>query len=218
MRFKDKYYDDFNAVLLSKGQRQKPEKEWIEYGKVPGSSKALYQDTETFMPYQRPVVILSKDQTQLSDLYEWLDGSGELDLEEGGYQNARVLTVESETEEHQLGWTRITVIFELQPYLFLPSTTITLTSGQSIWNPGIESDPYLKITGSGSVTVTINGKSFTVNPVDQFIEIEWPMAYKGVLNKGRTLSAFPKIQPGSNTITWTGTVTKVLFNGRWRTL
>lgn len=217
MKFKTQYHDDFDAVLLSKGQRQKPEKEWIEYGKVPGSSLALYQDTETFAPYQRAVEILSKDQTQLSDLYVWLDGSGELDLEEGGYQNARVLTVESETEEHQLGWTRITVLFELQPYLFLPSSTITLTSGQSIWNPGIESDPYLKITGSGSVVLTVNGVAYTVT-VDQYVEIEFPFAWKGVLNRGRYLSGFPKLQPGNNVISWTGTVTKVLLNGRWRKL
>lgn len=217
MKFKDKYHDEFNAVLLSKGQRRKPEKEWIEYGKVPGYSKTLYQDTETFAPYQRDVVILSKDPAQLSGLYVWLDGSGELDLDEGGYYNARVLSVESETEEHQLGWTRITVLFELQPYLFLPSPTVTITSGITTYNPGIESDPYIKITGSGEVVVSINGDIFAVN-VDQFVEIEYPFAWKGVQNKGRTLSDFPKIQPGANKIIWTGTVTKFEFNGRWRTL
>ena len=218
MKFKDKYHDDFDAVLLSIGERQKPEKEWIDYGKVPGSSVALYQDTETYLPYERTVQILSKYEPQLTDMYSWLDGEGQLEIDEGGYYNARVLSVESVTEEYMLGWTRLIITFQVQPFLFLDTVTQTLTSGATVYNPGIVSDPYFKITGSGSVTVTINGESFTVNPVDQFIEIEWPMAYKGVLNKGRTLSAFPKIQPGSNTITWTGTVTEVLFNGRWRTL
>ena len=218
MKFKDKYYDDFNAVLLSRGERQKPEKEWVDYGKVPGSSVALYQDTQSYKPYNRVVEILSKDKLELPDLYSWLDGEGELRLDDGGYYNARVLTVESTTKSYNMGWTLLAITFELQPFLFLDTATQTLTSGSTVYNPGVVSDPYFKITGSGSVTVTINGESFTVNPVDQFIEIEWPMAYKGVLNKGRTLSGFPKIQPGSNTITWTGTVTEVLFNGRWRTL
>ena len=218
MRFKDKYYDDFNAVLLSKGERQKPQKEYIDYGKVPGSSVSLYEDTGTYFPYERTVEILSKDEAQLSEMYEWLDGAGRIWIDEGGYYNARVLSVESLTESYNLGWTRLTITFEIQPFLFLDSPTIALTSGRTVWNPGLVSDPYFKITGTGSVTITINGESFTVNPVDQFIEIEWPLAYKSVLNKGKTLSAFPKIQPGSNTITWTGTVTEVLFNGRWRTL
>ena len=218
MKFKDKYYDDFSAVLLSKGERQKPEKEWIDYGKVPGSSVALYQDTQTYKPYNRIVEILSKDKMELPDLYEWLDGAGELGIDDGGCYNARVLSVEPTTKSHNMGWTLLTITFEIQPFLFLETPTIALTSGRTVWNPGLVSDPYLKITGTGSVTITINGESFTVNPVDQFIEIEWPMAYKGVLNKGKTLSGFPKIQPGSNTITWTGTVTEVLFNGRWRTL
>ena len=218
MRFKDKYHDDFNAVLLSKGERQKPQKEYIDYGKVQGSSVSLYEDTGTYFPYERTVKILSKDKMELPDLYEWLDGAGELEIDDGGYYNSRVLGVESLTESYHLGWTRLTITFEIQPFLFLETPTVALTSGQTVWNPGIVSDPYFKITGTGSVTITINGESFTVNPIDQFIEIEWPMAYKGVLNKGKTLSGFPKIQPGSNTITWTGTVTEVLFNGRWRTL
>lgn len=217
MRFKDKYHDEFNAVLLSKGERQKPQKEYIDYGKVPGSSVALYEDTGTYFPYERTVQILSKDEAQLSEMYEWLDGAGQLDLDEGGYYCTRVLSVETVTEEHFLGWTRLIITFQVQPFLFLDTPTTEITSGITIYNPGIESDPYIKITGSGEVAVSINGDIFTVN-VDQFVEIEYPFAWKGVQNKGRTLSDFPKIQPGANTIIWTGTVTKFEFNGRWRTL
>lgn len=217
MRFKDKYYDDFDAVLLSIGERQKPTKEFIEYGKVPGSSLALYQDTDTYMPYERQIQILSKDLGQLTEIYSWLNGAGELEIDEGGHYNARVLTIESVTESLMLGWTRLIITFEVQPFLFLESQTLTLTSGQTIYNPGIESDPYIKITGSGIVTLTVNGVAYTIT-VDQYIEIEFPFAWKLVMNKGRDISGFPKLQPGNNVITWTGTVTEVLLNGRWRTL
>ena len=221
MRFKDKYYDDFNAILLSKGERQKPRKEWIEYGKVPGSSFALYQDGGTYTPYERQVQILSKDVVQLTDMYSWLSGSGKLWIDEDGYYNSRVLSIESVTEALSLGWTRLIITFEIQPFLWLDSTDMKLTSGQSIWNPGIESDPYIKIIGSGIVTLTVNGVAYTINPLDQIIEIEWPFAWKGVLNKGKTLSGFPKLNPGNNVISWSvsgGVVNEVLFNGRWRTL
>ena len=45
MKFKDKYHDDFNAVLLSKGERQKPQKEWIDYGKVGRDPQYHYTKT-----------------------------------------------------------------------------------------------------------------------------------------------------------------------------
>lgn len=217
MRFKDKYHDDFNAVLLSKGERQKPQKEFLDYGKVPGSSIALYEDTGTYFPYERTVEILSKDESQLAEMFSWLDGAGQLELDEGGYYNARVTGIDHLTESYNLGWTRLTITFEIQPFLFLDTPTAELTSGATVYNPGIVSDPYIKITGSGLVTVTINGVPFTVD-VDQFVEIEFPFAWKSFIPKGRTLLGWPKLQPGANTITWTGTVTKFEFNGRWRTL
>lgn len=218
MRYKGQYHDDFDAILLSIGERQQPQKEFIEYGKVPGSSLALYQDTGTYQPYERQVQILSKAKAELTDIYQWLSGSGQLWIDEDGYYNARVLNVDTSTESLMLGWTRLTVTFEVQPFLFLESQDMILTSGQTIYNPGIESDPYIKITGSGIVTLTVNGVAYTINPVDQSIEIEWPFAWKGMLNKGKTLSGFPKLKPGNNTISWTGAVTEVLLNGRWRTL
>ena len=134
---------------------------------------------------------------ELPDLYEWLDGAGELEIDDGGYYNARVLSVEPVTEEYVLGWTRLTITFEIQPFLFLDSPTIALTSGQTVWNPGLVSDPYLKITGTGSVAITINGESFTVNfPVDQFIEIEWPMALQGRTKQGQNPVGIPEDSAG----------------------
>lgn len=217
MRFKDQYIDDFNAVLLSKGERHKPEKEWIEYGKMPGSSLALYQDTETFKPYDRPIEILSKEPEELTDLYQWLDGYGELEIDDGGYYKARVKTVTKDTVNIRTGLNKLTVVFEIQPFLYLPSETVTLIDGGTVWNPGIESDPYFKITGVLGA-LTVNGVAYTVSPIDQYVEIEFPFAWKGLLNKGKTISGFPKLQPGANVISWTGLGVTVEMNGRWRTL
>lgn len=218
MIFKSTNITSFNAILLSAGEKQKPQREWIEYGKVPGSSLALYQDTGTYLPYDRTIQILSKTASELPAIYAWLDGSGQLEIDTGGYYNARVLTVETLTESIFLGWTRIIATFEIQPFIYIASTDLTLTSGGTTVNSGIESDPYFKITGTGSVTLTVNGVAYVINPIDQYIEIEYPYAWKGALNKGITISGFPKLKPGNNVISWTGTVTEVKMNGRWRKL
>ena len=219
MIFKSTNLTSFNAVLLHPGERQKPQREWIDYGKVPDASLSIYQDTGTYLPYERTVEILAKTPSELPDIYAWLDGYGQLDMGEGGYHNARVLTVEKLTVAPKTGASKIMAVFEIQPFLYLASTDLTLTSGGTTVNPGIESDPYFKITGSGSVTLTVNGVNYVINPINQYVEIEFPYAWKGVLNKGNTiLSGFPKLQPGNNVISWSGTVTQVKMNGRWRKL
>lgn len=47
------------------------------------------------------------------------------------------------------------------------------------------SSPYIKITGSGTVTLTINNASFTFSDIDEYIEIdsEAMNAYKGTVAK-----------------------------------
>ena len=218
MIFKSINLTSFNAVLLHPGEQQKPQREWIDYGKVPGSSVALYQDTGTYLPYERTIEILAKTPSEIPAIYAWLDGYGQLDMGDGGYYNARVLTVKKLTVAPKNGASGISAVFEIQPFLYLTSNNVTLTSGATVVNPGIESDPYFKITGTGSVTLTVNGAAYVINPIDQYIEIEYPYAWKGALNKGITISGFPKLKPGNNVISWTGTVTEVKMNGRWRKL
>jgi phage-related protein len=211
----------YNAVLLSKGEKQKPKKIYHDYGTLPGSSTTYYEDTGQYESYQRTIVILLKDRTQETALHNWLDGYGKLSIDDGGYYKARVLDIETETEDYTLGWVRKTVTFEVQPFFFLftGDDLLTLTSGGTVVNPGLVSDPYIKITGSGAVALTVNGVVYDINPVDAYIEIEFPYAWKLTANKGRTLlDGFPRLQPGNNVISWSGTVTSVELAGRWRTL
>lgn len=218
MRFKDRYHTDYDLTLLSKGTRQKAQKKYIEYGEIPEVSLSLYEDLNVYMPYERSVELLYKNNSELTEIYQWLDGSGDLDLGDGGYYKARVLSVDTSTEHYNLGWLRLVVTFELQPFLYLDSHTSILTNGQKVYNMGIESYPYFKISGDGEISIMINGiKAFDVT-VSQYVEIEYPFAWKGVQNRGRYLSEFVKMPRGESVISWTGNVREVQFNGRWRTL
>lgn len=219
MQFKDKDLSTYNAILLQRGQKKKPKKVFYEYGNVLGSSEALYEDTGTYESYQREIHILSKAVEELPSLYAWLDGAGILEIESGGYYDARVLDVDPVTESLEMGWTRLIVTFEVQPFFHSFPQAVTVTSGQVITNPGLPVRPYLKITGSGNVTISVNGKAYRINSVNQYVELDYPFAYKGTLNQGRSLlDGFPLLETGNNTITWTGTVTKVEAKLTWHTL
>lgn len=223
MVFKNKSLSSFNATLLSKGVKQKPKNIYTDYGTLPGSSVTLYEDTGHYEPYERPVEILFKDPIQEPLVNEWLNGAGELLFDgEEGYYKARVLNVVSTKGANaRLGWYKKTVVFEVQPFLFLHSgnNVITITNGQTVINPGIECYPYVKITGSGAVTIQVNGEFYPITLINQYVEIEHPFAWKDTINKGKTLTGgFFKFKSGENVVSWTGNVTKFEIKGRWRTL
>ena len=211
----------YDAILLNPGDKQKPKKIYHDYGVLPGSSTDYYEDTGQYEPYERQVEILLKDRTQETALHNWLNGYGKLLIEDGGYYKAKVLGIESATLPHKPQWVRKIITFKVQPFFFLftGDNLTTLTSGGTVVNPGLVSDPYIKITGSGAVVLTVNGKAYRINSVNGNIEIEYPYAWTSTAPKGRTLlDGFPRLQPGNNVISWSGAMATVQLAGRWRTL
>lgn len=116
-----------------------------------------------------------------------------------------------------------TLRFECKPfkYSFAGQQTVTLTrSGSTITNPeSFEALPYIKISGTGTIKLTVNGKPFTFTGVSGYVEVDSEMmnCYKGDILKNDTMTSdgFPVLKPGNNTISWTGVVTKVEIIPRW---
>ena len=81
MVFKNKDLNSLDAILLSKGERQKPKNIYIEHGILPNSSVTLYENTGHYEPYERVVDILFKNPIQEPLANEWLDGVGELSFD-----------------------------------------------------------------------------------------------------------------------------------------
>lgn len=127
-------------------------------------------------------------------------------------------------EEHQIVSLKLTVL----PYKhYVQSPKVTRTTSGTITNPHLKpSKPLLKVIGSGDITLNVNGIPFLLKGVAGhiYLDSELSFAYEnndGLLtnanNKVRTLD-YPTIKPGSNTISWTGAVTSVEIEPRWRTL
>ena len=115
-----------------------------------------------------------------------------------------------------------TIQFNCKPfkYLFEGKHPIKLTESQTIRNPEyFPSKPYIKITGSGDITLTINGKAFVFKNVDGYIEVdsETMNAYKGSTSQNAKMftPTFPELSKGNNVISWTGTVSGVEIIPRW---
>lgn len=97
---------------------------------------------------------------------------------------------------------------------------IEVANGATINNFGsYEAKPLLKIYGSGNITISIGGKSFTINNVSSYVSVDSEIkeCYKDSTNKGKDMVGdWPILPIGLNTISWTGTVSKIEITPRWR--
>ena len=91
-------------------------------------------------------------------------------------------------------------------------------------NQGLEkSKPILKLYGSGTITISLNGLTaftVTIDEDDDYIAIDSmeEEAYNDTELKNRNMSGeFPLLETGNNTISWTGSLTKIEVtpNSRW---
>ena len=101
------------------------------------------------------------------------------------------------------------------PFQYSDMPAINLTAPGTVYNPGTEKSlPYIKVTGTGAITLDINGRDFLMNITD-YIEIDSELGYtyRGTAGMDDKVNgALPYLDPGANVISWTGTVTKVEIN------
>ena len=117
------------------------------------------------------------------------------------------------------------LVFNCKPFRYSTAgqTKQTLTASGTITNPeSFPALPYIKITGSGAVTLNIGSNAYQFTSIPTYLEIDSEMmaCYKGstLYNDRINFTEFPVLQPGSNNISWTGSVTKIEIIPNWRTL
>lgn len=122
-----------------------------------------------------------------------------------------------------------TVNFTCLPFRYSNAgqTSRTWSNNSSLTNPFcFPAKPYLKIYGNGTGTLTIQSsttnRTWQFSSIDEYIECDSELMnfYKGALTKNSTVSGseFPILRPGSNTISFTGGITRVDIIPRWVSL
>lgn len=111
----------------------------------------------------------------------------------------------------------------LAPFRYtVDNEQITLASGDSIVNSHTRySKPEFEITGTGDITLTVNGAEFAVKGLETnqtiIIDSARHVTYSGnTLLTGKTEGKYPLLDVGSNTVSWTGTVSSIKYKGNWR--
>lgn len=201
--------------------------------KIPGKKEALHQSDGTYDDQIINVFCtLAEDgddilREKFRNITAWLNTGKYADLifsdEPTKVYKAKLMSkVEMLQQYSQLG--EFILIFRSKPFVYSDTNNqINIsTSPGALYNPGtVDSEPIMKVYGSGNVTLTINGKDITVNDITEYVTIDSVIkdCYKdNILKNGDMAGDFPELMPGENTLSWTGSVTKIEITPNWRWL
>ncbi len=224
IEFKDQTNIEFGLTVSDIGRRQRAEEQVDEY-EIPYRNDNLIIHTNTYKPYIRQIELTVKNKEKMKLVNAWLAGRGKLrtSIDRDGYFIADILKG-LEVQKLSRLFDRFNVAFKVSPFFYLDSgdIPILITTQSTIFNPGtVYSEPYIKITGSGNVDLTINDTIYSFTEINSYIEIdtELKIVYKDTLNQGDKMTGnFPALIPGANYIEWSGTVTSIEIKPRWREL
>lgn len=177
-----------------------------------------------FAPYILKCKIMVTDLTKLDTVVAWLDGTGVLITPDDPLKQRYVRVLNQVDYAKLMNWKETEVEFYCyDPFRYLiTDANFTLLAGGNVTNAGTyKSEPLIKLTGSGYVTVTINGRDFTYNFDTPYVYIDSKIkeAYHLTDLKNRQLGGdFPILDVGVNAISWVGTVTEMVITKRTRYL
>lgn len=222
---------EFSLLISEKGSYKGASRD-ISYTSVPGRSGDLITDNGRYknidIPYK--LSLLNNSELTFAELTHkikaWL-------LSETGYfrlwdsYDSKYFRLASYSDEVNIeqelrdtGTLSLSFNCKPQKYSFDGQNAVIFTTAGSLYNAEyFPSKPYIKIVGSGTVTLTVNNNSFTFSDINEYIEIDSEImnAYKGIIaqNNKMTGSGFPTFEPGNNTIAWTGEIEKLEIVPRW---
>lgn len=226
-------YDDMGLIITEPPVFTFPERD-LSYLSIPGRSGDLIRDNGRYQNISGSYKVAALREVfsfedMMTEIRAWLAGCvGYAELTD----TYDPLYYRMAQPDGKLSFTEVlrqigtgTIKFNCKPYKYRKDgrETITMTSAGVIFNPErAESTPYLKITGTGNITLTINHAAFPLTGVDGYIEIDSDImaAYQGTLlqNNKAHFEAFPVFRAGENEIGFQGNVSKIEIIPRWCTL
>lgn len=112
---------------------------------------------------------------------------------------------------------RFVFVRRAERFLTSGEAPVTIASSQTLLNPTLMvSKPIIRVTGTGSFSVGGSSVSISTNPNYIDIDSERQDCYYGSTNCNRyvSLSRFPVLSPGNNTVS-KGSVTTLVVTPRW---
>lgn len=222
---------DLGIDLVEKPSQPIPKKRVTKI-EVPGRNGLLTIDEGSYEPIELEVNFnfTSTDfNKKVREIKQWLLDATNKELKLNyldGYYKVNSLSVSDIERVDDVESGKFKVKFVCNPFLYDISgkEIITLnysSSTQYLVNDGYKSLPYIKIYGTGTLTLTINGLAMVFTSVVDYVEIDSELVncYKATVNKNSTMTGlFPVLENGSNSIAMSSGITKIEVTPRWKSL
>ena len=197
--------------------------------KIDGKDGSTFRDLG-YSTYKKTIEIAKIGNVNIENLKSWLDGEGRLVLsnESDKYYNAKI--IDNIDYSRLMLYDKDKITFVVQPYKYSTTETkqtfnITNETSIAITNSGnCKSKPKITIYGSGTINLSLNGTQIFVITLGEegniTIDVDKMEAYKEGILKNRLVTGNYDnfcLSTGSNTIAFTGTVTKIEIENysRW---
>lgn len=199
----------------------------IESITVAGRNGSLHTDEGVYESYDRTMECALIKRARLDEITAWLVGSGEMAFSTEPDKVYRVtITNKISIAQMMRVFQKFQVILDTQPFKYSVNAAgdaLELTAPTTIRNSGtVYSEPLITVYGSGDITLNINGADFPLYGVQESITIDSEMmeVFKGSTNQNSKYGGvdFPRFEVGKNEIRWTGNVSKIKIQPRWRWL
>ena len=162
-------------------------------------------------------------------ILKYFTGSGDLILSNEPNKIYKAQIIDKIDYEKLLRFKTAVIKYHVQPFKYLKNEnsvelSITNQTSLKVTNSGLEiSKPIITLTGSGTIELSLNGSSiftytFPSNETQVIIDSMQEEAYLNGIYKNRNMiGEFPLLNPGQNTISWSGTLTKIKVEpkSRW---
>ena len=167
------------------------------------------------------------DPARITAIAAWLRGGGTVTFANriGGHYKARVANqIPFEKVLRGNPHRSFAVNFRSFPFWYRDNVSdITVTaSGTFITNPGtVYAEPIITVTGAGNISLMVGTTPVELENIQGSITLDCELkeAYSGsTLMNSHMTGDFPRLQPGANAVSWSGAVTKVVIQPRWREL
>lgn len=224
--FNGKSSEDIEGLIIEELPTISRPKKRIEYTVIDGRDGDIAEE-QGYASYTKELKIGLNTKADIDEVMNYFDGSGTVIFSNEPEKVYNVIADEKIDYKRLVKFRKATVKFHVQPYKYslYEAPFIYNISNQTevkVSNIGyIPSKPIFTLYGTGTVEILLNGSSvFSIDIDDEYVVVDSleQEAYKNGVLKNRNMNGqFPILKPGINTITWTGTLTKIKVEpkSRW---
>lgn len=228
MKFAGKRNDELDVRMLSMPTRPHPARKGTLID-VPGRNGKLFIDEGAYDRVLVSIRLIAVGDN-IDEVNGWLNGKGELIFGDAPNRVYRAMVTKEFTMNSynpRLRGQEFTATFDCEPFkYFINSEPLPpITAPGIVTNPGsVYAEPKITVTGSGDFLLVVNGFIIEGSDVEDgaIIDSEAQEVFQldglTTYNRNFSISEFPLLSPGGNAISWTGDITKIEIEPRWRSL